>query len=105
MQLSVYKRTPEGEISYLGHRLYDRESDFFKSIYGKASMPAEETQVLPKEWPDRLVTWRGMWGCAGGNSKLKLRQVNLTDEQVEIAKQIGSGNISEGIRVALEVFV
>jgi hypothetical protein len=104
MKLGLYKRDENGEITYHGLREADSAKAMMKMIYFKKPMPAQELQVLPKGWPDRAVTWFGRWGAGGNMSKLKLRQVNLTDEQVEVAKSIGDGNISEGIRIALSAF-
>lgn len=104
MKLSIYKRTDDGEISYHGAQSFTSPVEFFKKVFVKTALPPEEMTVIDPKWPDRCVTWRGQWGYAGGPAKLKLRQINLTDEQVELAKSIGDGNISEGVRLALALF-
>lgn len=106
MKLSIYHRNSEGKITYHGPHEWKTPACFIAACYPK-KLPHEiemcVLQKLPTGWPDKAAHWSGEWGYAIQVARPKLRAVNLTDDQVEVAKQIGSGNISEGIRIALRV--
>lgn len=103
MIFAIYKRTPSGQVSFHGLSDFDSVDAFI--TYHAVGVFGTQPDCLSAEWPDREVVWCGTVGYALRNSgKLKMRQVNLTDDQVKRAKEIGSGNVSEGIRMALSLF-
>lgn len=103
MILAIYRKTPLGQLSFHGVSTFETIDCFIQGSGLRAFTPTRDS--LSADWPDRDVTWLGAVGYAIRNSgKLKMRQVNLTDDQVARAKEIGGGNVSEGIRIALGLF-
>lgn len=103
MIFAIYKRTASGQVSFHGLSDFDSVEAFIQchDLGAFGTQPS----CLSHEWPDRDLVWCGPVGYALRNSgKLKMRQVNLTDHQVKRAKEIGGGNVSEGIRMALSLF-
>lgn len=106
MDLAIYHRNSEGKTVFHGLHKWPTPAAFLSACYPNtepANWPPIQLEKLQSGWPDKAAHWCGQWGYAIQIPKPKLRGVNLTDEQVETAKQIGSGNISEGIRIALRV--
>lgn len=103
MILAIYRRTAVGQVSFHGLSDFDSVEAFIKAHHLESF--GTQPDCLSAEWPDRELVWCGLVGYALRNSgKLKMRQVNLTDNQVKRAKEIGCGNVSEGIRTALSLF-
>ena len=106
MQLAIYNRDESGKVVFHGLHNWPTPGAFIAACYPNLpphEVPAARLEKLKGGWPDKAVHWAGKWGFAVQVPKPKLRGVNLTDEQVEVARGLGSGNISEGIRVALRV--
>lgn len=102
MLFAIYRKNEKG-LSFHGVETQGSRDALLRR-YGVVGS-STGTDTLSAEWPDRSVEWFGEFGYAVRDSgKLKMRQINLTDDQVEVAKTLGGGNVSAGIRLALSAF-
>lgn len=103
MKLAIYYQQENGGIVYHGIKTWPSAVAFIQACYPEGAPVEAQLRKLPPDWPDNSAYWVGNWGYSPQTEKPKFRGVCLTDDEVAIAKDLGVGNMSKGIRLALQV--